>query len=569
MSESGNAVTPSPSRRHDLDALRASAMLLGIAYHIALSFAAGLPWLVRDDQQSGGFMLFQYALHGFRMPLFFLLSGFFTAMLWRKRGLSALIGHRFRRVLLPCLIGLVTVVPVMFVVANLAIQSGARDRDQPPPSPPAVKDIWKAVATGDVERVKGLLAEGADVNQRHPASGVTPLTLAALFNQLPVAQALLDHGADVNARDDKGATPLHAAALFGRAEIVRRLIERGADVHARNQRGETPASHAVVDWGATEAIAKSLQMPVAEVEVRQGRERALALLRAAGASPPPAQDGPPQSWVRGLIAGLTLFPLFSHLWFLWFLWWLVLLFSIYFLVAGWRGWRGAPDWLVLSPARLLWLVPLTMLPQGVMESAHGGFGPDTSLGLLPMPHVFLYYAIFFGFGVLYHDADDASGRVGQGWRWSLPVALLIVFPLALEVSTGAFGFRNEFRLGDLRRPLAVGLQALYAWLMTFACMGLFRALLTRENRAVRWLSDSAYWLYIAHLPLVILAQLWVRDWPVAATLKFAFLNVVVIGFLLLTYQWMVRYTWLGRLLNGPRARPMASPAFPAAAAPSS
>ncbi|MBM3841289.1 MAG: ammonia-forming cytochrome c nitrite reductase subunit c552 [Verrucomicrobia bacterium] len=42
------------SRRHDLDALRATAMLLGIFYHAALSFAAGIPWMVRDVSQAQG-----------------------------------------------------------------------------------------------------------------------------------------------------------------------------------------------------------------------------------------------------------------------------------------------------------------------------------------------------------------------------------------------------------------------------------------------------------------------------------------------------------------------------------
>ena len=116
-------------RRHDLDALRASAMLLGITYHVALSFAAGFPWLVQDRRQGEGYLLFEYVAHGFRLPLFFLISGFFTAMLWRRRGVKALIAHRFRRILLPCLLGLITVVPVMFVVVGLALFSAAQKRD--------------------------------------------------------------------------------------------------------------------------------------------------------------------------------------------------------------------------------------------------------------------------------------------------------------------------------------------------------------------------------------------------------------------------------------------------------
>ena len=91
MSASAPSVDLTPSanlRRHDLDALRAFAMLLGIALHASLSFST-IPWVVHDSRQSELYSTFMLAVHGFRMPLFFLVSGFFTAMLcagegWRR-----------------------------------------------------------------------------------------------------------------------------------------------------------------------------------------------------------------------------------------------------------------------------------------------------------------------------------------------------------------------------------------------------------------------------------------------------------------------------------------------------
>ncbi|MFO0958569.1 MAG: acyltransferase family protein [Isosphaeraceae bacterium] len=52
------------------------------------------------------------AIHGFRMPLFFVMSGFFAAMLMQRLGQVELIKHRFRRVLLPMLLKLFTIVPL-------------------------------------------------------------------------------------------------------------------------------------------------------------------------------------------------------------------------------------------------------------------------------------------------------------------------------------------------------------------------------------------------------------------------------------------------------------------------
>ena len=51
-------------------------------------------------------------IHGFRMPVFFLLSGFFTAMLWRRRGLAALGRRRLEQVGLPLAVAMVTIIPV-------------------------------------------------------------------------------------------------------------------------------------------------------------------------------------------------------------------------------------------------------------------------------------------------------------------------------------------------------------------------------------------------------------------------------------------------------------------------
>ena len=93
-------------------------------------------------------------------------------------------------------------------------------------------------------------------------------------------------------------------------------------------------------------------------------------------------------------------------------------------------------------------------------------------------------------------------------------------------------------------------------MMTFGFIGLFRKLCSRENKTIRYLSDSSYWLYVAHVPLIIGAQFAVRDWPLSPAVKYSFLVfLAVTGLLLLIYQFLVRYTWLGRLLNGPRVRP--------------
>ena len=57
---------------------------------------------------------------------------------------------------------------------------------------------------------------------------------------LDVARLLIEHGAEVDARDEFGTTPLHAAVVRGSLDVVRLLIELGADIEAKSADGVTP-----------------------------------------------------------------------------------------------------------------------------------------------------------------------------------------------------------------------------------------------------------------------------------------------------------------------------------------
>ena len=92
---------------------------------------------------------------------------------------------------------------------------------------------------------------------------------------------------------------------------------------------------------------------------------------------------------------LTIFPVFQHLWFLYYLFLLVLGFAVFIWLARKRGWKPLHGRMVTWPGCLLWLVPLTTIPQFFMIT---DFGPDTAGSPIPWPPLFSYYAVFFGFG---------------------------------------------------------------------------------------------------------------------------------------------------------------------------
>jgi hypothetical protein len=556
----------SHQRLHDLDALRAVAMLIGIVYHAALSFAVGFPWLVQDVVQAKWPFLFQAWVHGFRMQLFMLVSGFFTAMLWRRKGLKALLWHRTQRVLFPCLLSLITVVPSMIWAADFAFRHAAAHRPTAatPPAEPASANLWSAIRHGDTPALTQHLDAGANPTNLHPIYAITPLQWAALNGQRDAIALLLERGSPVDVRSRDGHTALHGAAFMGHPDVLALLLEKGADPNIRSTSGETPVESARTDIATVQYIAGVLSLPVDPERWIKGRQQVRSQLEAAGERNPgvTAGDSSGADSKPGLEYWLVHMPVFTLIWFLWFLVWLIALFSLYAMLMDRVGRSlGRPTWL-LSRWTLLWLVPLTAIPTALMDFDLG-IGPDTSMGILPMPHVLAYYAIFFFFGVLYHDCDDRECRLGAGWRWTLPVTLLLVFPVAMELTAGTFGFRDRVLPRVFHPPVAALTQSLFAWGMCFGSIGLFRSFLTRENPVIRYLSDSAYWLYLAHLPLCISGQALISQWQAPTWVKLPLLSVTLTAFLLLTYHFLVRYTWVGRLLNGPRKRP-GQPALPSA-----
>jgi len=556
-------VTSVDPRRHDLDALRAAAMLLGIVYHAALAYAAGFGWMIEDPSRSTGLYLFQAAVHGFRMPLFFVVSGFFTALLWRKRGLSAVWKNRLLRIFLPCLLGLVTLVPAMGWASGSAMAAGFRLRKAAETARTATADatVWSALASGDAAALDRVLARKPPLDVQQPESGIVPLTLVALQGREDLARRLLDAGASVNATNRDGNTPMHAAVFLGRTGLVELFLARGANVHARSVSGESTVQPARADWAATEFIAGLFGVKPDRAEVEAGRAVAVRRLTALGVEESAAGQGTGEAGRRisEVFRRLIDTPVFIVVWFLWFLCWLLPVFSAYAWLARRFGWGAPPRWLVLGPARWLVWVPLVLVPQAFM-TWEGTYGPDTSMGLVPMPHVLAYYLLFFAFGVLYHEVDDSRGELGRGWRWLLPVSLLVLLPLGVEAATGHLGFRDRVLPPGLFHVATVLLQGLYAWAMTFGCIGAFREWVRTASPRVRYLSDSAYWLYLGHLPLVIWAQGSMAHWPLPGWLKCLLISAATTGVLLVTYEWGVRYTWVGTMLNGRKLRKPSPPA---------
>ena len=104
-----------------------------------------------------------------------------------------------------------------------------------------------------------LLAAGADVNAQYGNKLTVLMWAAGHANDVPVDDGvqlvtlLLDKGAAVEARDDRGRTALMAAAELGHADIVDLLLRKGADPRNRDTMGKSAA-----DLASSEAIRAAL-----------------------------------------------------------------------------------------------------------------------------------------------------------------------------------------------------------------------------------------------------------------------------------------------------------------------
>ena len=93
--------TPPAVRFHHLDVLRAMLMLLGVVIHGAFVFTTRQTWLVASQDTHVAFDLVVAIIHAFRMPAFFLLSGYLFTITLRRSSTLPFMSSRYRRVLVP------------------------------------------------------------------------------------------------------------------------------------------------------------------------------------------------------------------------------------------------------------------------------------------------------------------------------------------------------------------------------------------------------------------------------------------------------------------------------------
>ncbi|KAG7385900.1 Ankyrin repeat domain-containing protein 44 [Phytophthora pseudosyringae] len=134
---------------------------------------------------------------------------------------------------------------VKVLLGNGAEVNGSKQDETPPP-------LRAAVMRKNIELVTLLLKRGANVNRKY---GITAdsgkLITTVLFETTSdaVYGLLLRRGGDANGKDSRGDTPLHVHAEKWNASFVNELVQHGADVNALDKENRTPLVRAIQQWG--------------------------------------------------------------------------------------------------------------------------------------------------------------------------------------------------------------------------------------------------------------------------------------------------------------------------------
>jgi len=118
--------------------------------------------------------------------------------------------------------------PVLFILVLLAMSCTL-----------LAGDLYDKVEQNDIEAVKKLLAEGADINEQVEVGGagtMTPLLAACFYRYEDMAKLLIAKGADISIKTATGQTPL-MFACYHSEEIARLLVSKGAEINVKDGTG--------------------------------------------------------------------------------------------------------------------------------------------------------------------------------------------------------------------------------------------------------------------------------------------------------------------------------------------
>ena len=185
------------------------------------------------------------------------------------------------------------------------------------------------------------------------------------------------------------------------------------------------------------------------------------------------------------------------------------------------------------------LAVFTLITFGILM-VMGRYWVATSTSFVPDGGTFSFYLFFYLVGwVLFKSKHLLSSFMKHDWLFTL-VGLAILTAYFLVDKT------------DLANPLQALIKSLTCWLFIFGFTGLFLRYFSNHSPFMRYVSDSAYWVYLLHQPITVFIPGLISGLALSAFFKFTIVVTVTTFLCFLSYHFLVRSTFIGRFLNGRR-----------------
>jgi glucan biosynthesis protein C len=257
-----------------------------------------------------------------------------------------------------------------------------------------------------------------------------------------------------------------------------------------------------------------------------------------------------RAW-QGILSGR--FLAYAHPLHLWFLEYLIVLYALAAIVVvvlpmlSSQRVRAASLRLFHAAVQSGWAPVILAVPSFLAMLLMPNPWLDDPPSFVPVARIVIAYAIPFAFGwLLFLDADLLDTLRRRAWLYA---ALAVVASLAY---LAMFVWRLD---RDLAFYAMRAVHAVAMWLLIFGVTGLFLRFLGGYSAIGRYLCDSSYFLYIAHMPVLLALQLALRDAPLPPLAKAMLALAATIVLLLPLYRYAVRPTFIGAVLNGRRYPP--------------
>ncbi len=503
MTESSSVA--SATRYYYLDAFRAWAVLLGIVLHAAwimLPFVANTPMADIDGGEFPNWVF--WFIHLFRMQAFFLVAGFFGSMVYQRYGFRGFLRHRFVRIVLPLIVGWIFLFPWMRYYYT-----------------------WGGLISGMT------LTEASFWESYVRESAIMFVVVGSPMLHLWFLYDLI---------------LLYAATL-----ILKAIFDRAFS-----------SNHEIHRWIGEKY--RQLILSPANIYI-------LAIPCAALLLPMKmwiGVEGYPDYFLPDWNGFLAYWIFFGVGWLLYsqqdllkafhLRWRFNLLLGVLlsFPILGFYSNYVRPQITFAYPAVTVHeLVDYPLLRQSLKESSSDNAQAIMSR-LSPAWQTFLKENESI-------DENQLAGLVRQ-------LTFQVVFGEALnkdfqntDVEAVALANRKileEITAGAISTEMKMTGRNIFAktifsifyavamWSLVFGFLGLFHHYFHNPSPSIRYISDSSYWLYLLHLPVIFWLLMYLGTIELGTFAKFCLYNVVTVAILLPTYHYFVRSTIIGKWLNG-------------------